>query len=335
MLGVDEHTFTVEASSVQPEQQLGVRVLVVEDDSVNRHLLCEVCKNEGYSVVGVEDAIAAEVLLRKDRFDLVLLDYTLPDRSGLELLEILRADSIAVPAIVMISAVSVAATRQRALALGVSAFVEKPFRLFDLTHRVRRVLFQNAPEPSRPSSRMRITLADELSGLPPPNSLRPLLHSVVEQTWSLRGESVCVLVRLSHGRMLRKVMGDTRVDACLGSMVRVLRERLSWRVVRCDDHDIATFGPANLIDDRSEPSQLCAALNEAVSLLVSASNGTVSPTNQPCTVVLGVARVAPGGRRPPDAETVLRTARTLCSRAEADETRCAQDFVMPAGSDPP
>ncbi len=64
------------------------RVLVVEDDSDLREIVCEVLENAGYDSIaaaGGEEALA--VLHRPEHADLILLDLTMPGMSGFELRE--------------------------------------------------------------------------------------------------------------------------------------------------------------------------------------------------------------------------------------------------------
>lgn len=62
------------------------RILVVEDEPMQRQLYCEELAGAGYEAIGVGSALEAEEILSRERVDLVVLDLNIPGVSGLELL---------------------------------------------------------------------------------------------------------------------------------------------------------------------------------------------------------------------------------------------------------
>ncbi|KAA1424260.1 response regulator [Nocardioides antri] len=117
-----------------------IRVLVVDDDfMVVRIHSAFVERTEGFEVVGTAhngaDALALAETLAPD---LVLLDVHLPDMSGLEVLERLRALGRSV-AVVMVTAERGAAAVRSALHGGAMQYLVKPFEYDDLADRLRRV----------------------------------------------------------------------------------------------------------------------------------------------------------------------------------------------------
>jgi len=112
-------------------------VLVVEDDAAQRVLIAELLSERGLRVHAVGTAAAAWDALTSDRFSAVLLDVVLPDQSGLAMLERYRAQDGAVP-IVVVSGLTSAGDAVRALRVGASDYLTKPFtpdELFDVLHR--------------------------------------------------------------------------------------------------------------------------------------------------------------------------------------------------------
>src|SRR5438046_8318532 len=61
------------------------RVLVVEDEEDVRDLMLLHLGREGHDSIGVEDSEKASGLLKKEKFDLAILDWMLPGESGLDL----------------------------------------------------------------------------------------------------------------------------------------------------------------------------------------------------------------------------------------------------------
>jgi CheY-like chemotaxis protein len=84
---------------VQSQLNRPLRILVVEDDEILRRLNAGVLNKLGYQVDAVEDGSVAWNQLQRDQYDLLLTDNEMPNLSGVELLEKLRAARIALPVI--------------------------------------------------------------------------------------------------------------------------------------------------------------------------------------------------------------------------------------------
>ncbi|MFN8670823.1 MAG: response regulator [Candidatus Sericytochromatia bacterium] len=83
-------SFTLPATEYRISNELDIslknkKVLIVDDNSINRKILFLQCKNWGLNPTIVESAKETEVLLKKEKFDLALLDYQMPEMDGLEL----------------------------------------------------------------------------------------------------------------------------------------------------------------------------------------------------------------------------------------------------------
>ena len=114
------------------------KILVVDDEPQIRTLLKATLGRAGYAVV--EAASGREALNAKaiDKPDLVLLDLGLPDRDGLELVTLLRAEPRA--ALIVVSARDQTEQKVAALDLGADDYVTKPFDTEELLARVRASL---------------------------------------------------------------------------------------------------------------------------------------------------------------------------------------------------
>jgi signal transduction histidine kinase len=104
------------------------RVLVVDDNRVNRLTLARGVEREGHGVTTAADGQEALDLLAAEPFDLVLLDIVMPVLDGFAVLERLRADAelSSVPVIV-ISAVDDMASVVRCIEMGAVDYLPKPF----------------------------------------------------------------------------------------------------------------------------------------------------------------------------------------------------------------
>jgi DNA-binding SARP family transcriptional activator len=115
------------------------RVLIVEDNQLNRELTNAVLKSAGYDVLSAADGAEALMLLGGSRIDLMLLDIDLPFIDGHSLLQAVREKGVEVPAIV-ISGLPGEEPEVRALQIGAVDFIRKPVKNSVLLARVAKVL---------------------------------------------------------------------------------------------------------------------------------------------------------------------------------------------------
>ena len=104
-------------------------LLVVDDNEDNRYTLVRRLKRQGYDhVVTAEHGRQALDLLAARPFDLVLLDIMMPEMTGYEVLETMKADSkIRHIPVIMISAVDEIDSVVRCIELGAEDYLAKPF----------------------------------------------------------------------------------------------------------------------------------------------------------------------------------------------------------------
>ena len=114
------------------------RVLVVEDDDDIREVVAIALAREGHDVGEAGDAATARALLAAGDVDLLILDLTLPDADGLDLLAEVK-DRSDLPTIIL-SAHSSEGDRVLGLRAGADDYVVKPFSPRELSARVEAVL---------------------------------------------------------------------------------------------------------------------------------------------------------------------------------------------------
>src|SRR5580692_6127558 len=122
-------------------------VLVVDDEESYRQALASGLAREGFAVEIAGDGHEALRLFHRVHPDIVLLDVMLPDQSGIELCQQMRALK-PVP-IIMVTARDSEVDVVLGLELGASDYVPKPFRLRELVARMRAVLRRGAGPPSQ------------------------------------------------------------------------------------------------------------------------------------------------------------------------------------------
>src|SRR5687767_1628561 len=104
------------------------RLLVVDDNEMNRDMLSRRLERQGHAVTMAENGRQALERIRAEPFDLVLLDIMMPELNGYEVLEQLKNDGDLrhIP-VIMISAVDELDSVVRCIELGAEDYLSKPF----------------------------------------------------------------------------------------------------------------------------------------------------------------------------------------------------------------
>ena len=124
-------------------------ILVVEDEPAIQELVAFTCSSSGYSVRRADSVRAAREAIGQQLPDLVLLDWMLPDRAGIDLLKELRSgDRTRALPVIMLTAKGSEADRVVGLDTGADDYVVKPFSPRELVSRIRAVFRRRAPEHS-------------------------------------------------------------------------------------------------------------------------------------------------------------------------------------------
>lgn len=121
-------------------------VLVVEDEQAQREVLAYNLEAEGFRVTRAENGEEALMLVDEDAPDIIVLDWMLPNVSGIEVCRQLkmRSNTRGVP-IIMLSARSEEVDRVRGLETGADDYVVKPYSVIELMARVRAQLRRTRP----------------------------------------------------------------------------------------------------------------------------------------------------------------------------------------------
>lgn len=123
------------------------RILIVEDEAPLAELLRYNLEAEGFLVSHAATGDEVEVLVAEDKPDLIVLDWMLPEVSGIELCRRLRArsETRSIP-IVMLTARGEEGDRIRGLSTGADDYIVKPFSLPEFIARLKAILRRSAPE---------------------------------------------------------------------------------------------------------------------------------------------------------------------------------------------
>lgn len=123
-------------------------ILIVDDEADLVELVSYNLKKEGFIVDSASDGETALTKIRKDKYDLVILDLMLPGIQGMELCRILRNDpkTSAIP-IIMLTAKGDEVDRILGLEMGADDYMTKPFSPRELVARVKTVLRRSEKKP--------------------------------------------------------------------------------------------------------------------------------------------------------------------------------------------
>ena len=103
------------------------KILLVEDNPVNRRLAVFLLRSQGYQVREATSALEAFEILHTEQFDLIVMDIQLPGIDGLEATTKLRAEpATAEIPVIAVTSYAMSGDRDKALAAGCSGYVTKP-----------------------------------------------------------------------------------------------------------------------------------------------------------------------------------------------------------------
>jgi DNA-binding NtrC family response regulator len=114
-------------------------VLVVDDDNAVCRIVQRMLSDEQYQVQTTQTVADALRAIDQKSFDLYVMDYKLPDGSGLDIAEQVRSKCGAAP-IILISGYDPSAVALRAEKLGISDFLEKPFSRETILSAVKKAI---------------------------------------------------------------------------------------------------------------------------------------------------------------------------------------------------
>ncbi len=200
------------------------RILVVDDDACTRNIIAKILERSGHSVLSCGSAEEALETLVQNVFDLVLLDYQLPEMSGIDLLGELP-DITNAPPVIMLTAseslfVAVAFLRE-----GGEDFLCKPIQPDLLKFSVNRALERASLRRERDAARAAHEAAQEANAL-----IKAFLHKIVHEL-----STPCVIIRnalaiissaLDDGDMLEARDWLSRIQNNTNRLERLVRDML-------------------------------------------------------------------------------------------------------------
>lgn len=212
------------------EKAVGGSVLIIDDETAIRESLETLLEFEGYSVQSAESGEEGLAKLAETPFDLVLLDFALPDRNGVEILADIRSRDPQL-AVIMITAYGTVDNAVRAMQSGATNFIQKPWDneklLADVRAAVARRRAEEENEQLKRALRQRYSFENIVGKSDPMLRIFDLVGQVASSrsTVLIQGESGTgkeLIAKAIHANSPRK--GQPFVPVNTGSMPTDLLE---------------------------------------------------------------------------------------------------------------
>ncbi len=126
---------------------MGIRILLAEDETAIADFIARGLREEGFAVEHVADGPSTWHALRTSTFDVILLDWWLPEPNGLEVLKRYR-QSMGTTPVLLLTARDAVSDRVRGLDAGADDYLCKPFAFEELLARVRALARRHDRAPS-------------------------------------------------------------------------------------------------------------------------------------------------------------------------------------------
>ncbi|TGB02331.1 response regulator [Halobacillus salinus] len=116
------------------------RILVADDEEVLRMLITDTLEDEGYEVIEASDGAEALSIMGQESLDLVILDYMMPEYTGIEVASQLSEEWKQQTPLVMLTAKTQDSDIQQSKDVGIRYFMAKPFSPLELIQMVEEIL---------------------------------------------------------------------------------------------------------------------------------------------------------------------------------------------------
>jgi DNA-binding response OmpR family regulator len=149
---------------MQTEAKEKPKLLLVEDDPALAPALALALSRRGFTMAQATDGVTALARAMGEKFSVIVLDLTLPEDDGLEVLKKLRAAGKTTPIIVLTARSSIG-DRVQGLTLGADDYLAKPFDIDELEARIRAVMRRGTTVLETPSAGLGGLRLDSAAGV--------------------------------------------------------------------------------------------------------------------------------------------------------------------------
>jgi CheY-like chemotaxis protein len=174
------------------------RILMAEDNEVNRHVTLLVLENLGYTadtVINGKEALAA---LRRKSYDIVLMDCQMPEMDGYETSRAIRREFAKPPRIIAMTAHALRGDREKCLAAGMDDYLSKPIMERELAAALKKWAPVRKPKTPVDLQRLRDICGDA------PEAMRTVVDLYLEQGAELL-PAMEIAIRNNDARHVRSI----------------------------------------------------------------------------------------------------------------------------------
>lgn len=287
------------------------RILIADDDPMMRSVLTTVLVQDGYHIVESTDGEHALATCLRDAPDIVILDWEMPNMSGIQACRAIRRSRHGgLYYVIVLTAHSDEAHLVEAFGAGADDFISKPVSPAELRARVaaasRLVQLRRQAEQERSNSRQhvaRITavarrmrdaaLTDFLTNIPNRRCILDFLNTAWARSDRSGSALSCLLIDIDHFKHINDVHGHDVGDLVLQRATRTLRETLRSgdNIGRLGGEEFLVVAP---LTDREAAMLLGERLRAAMENLDLSDLGLTGPV----TISIGIATRGPGTPTP-------------------------------------
>lgn len=202
-------------------------ILVVEDQEVNREILCQILAQE-YEVLQAENGQAALDMLRQHGGDvaLILLDIVMPVMDGYTFLSIVKADPALSPIPVIVTTQSDGdADEVAALSHGATDFVAKPYKPQIILHRVASLI--NLSSLQKTAAMVSLFQTDRLTGLFSKEYFYQRIRETLAHNPGREFDLICS--NIENFKLINDAFGTQAADKLLCRFAEMLQNRIQGR----------------------------------------------------------------------------------------------------------
>lgn len=200
---------------------MGIKVLIVDDNRVNLHLLQEILQDEGFITKCVNESTKVMEQAIIFRPDIILLDIMMPELDGFEVCKLLKEDSELnnIP-VIMITAKTESADVKRALEFGAFDYIKKPVDKIEVVARIHSAYKYKVTNDKLRAMAMR----DGLTGLYNHTLLIELFQKEIAKSDRLNNNIAFVMLDIDHFKSINDTYGHMIGDEILRKISAMIVE---------------------------------------------------------------------------------------------------------------
>jgi CheY-like chemotaxis protein len=133
------NTASIEEAEIS-ENRVKQKILLAEDDQINRKLACKMLEKLGYTVKAVQNGNEVINELRKEEYNIVLMDLMMPELDGIETTQNIRKELKSNIPVIALTAAALGEDQKRAFEAGMDDFIAKPIKPEELKEKISRII---------------------------------------------------------------------------------------------------------------------------------------------------------------------------------------------------